>query len=114
MNGEEFAEELYREHLYFLYEDKCNELSKELENLKKIEKEHQRINGKLKEENKQLKNQLQQKENIIKEVRDILKRYICNPSGLKDGWHIDCWNSEDISKLNEDLGILDKENKHDD
>lgn len=69
---------------------------------------------KLIEENNYYKNQLQQKENIIKEVRDILKRYICNPSGLKDGWHIDCWNSEDISKLNEDLGILDKENKHDD
>lgn len=54
---------------------------------------------------------LQQKEKIIKEVREILKRHICNPSGLKDGWHIDCWNNEDISKLNEDLGILDKENK---
>lgn len=84
-------------------------------------------------ENKQLKNQLQQKENIIKElkerslqyieeidrlldikneVRDILKRHICNPSGLKDGWHIDCWNNEDISKLNEDLGILDKEKEN--
>ena len=62
-------------------------------------------------EKDQLENQLQQKENIIKEVRDILKRYICNPSGLKDGWHIDCWNNEDIFKLNEDLGILDKESK---
>lgn len=51
---------------------------------------------------------IQQKENIIKEVRDILKKHICNPSGLKDGWHIDCWNNEDIFKLNEDLGILDK------
>ena len=74
MNGEEFAEELYREHLYFLYEDKCNELSKELENLKKIEKEHQRINGKLREENKQLKHQLQQKENIIKEIRENINK----------------------------------------
>lgn len=53
--------------------------------------------------------QLQQKENIIKEVRDILKKYICNPSGLKDGWHIDCWNDKDISKLNEYLGILNKD-----
>ena len=50
MNGEEFGEELYRENLYFVYEDKCKELEKELENLKKIEKEHQRINGKLREE----------------------------------------------------------------
>lgn len=47
-------------------------------------------------------------ENIIKEVRDILRKHICNPSGLKNGWHIDCWNNEDISKLNEDLGILDR------
>ena len=33
-----------------------------------------------------------QEDNIItiKEVKDILKKYICNPSGLKDGWHIDC------------------------
>lgn len=60
-----------------------------------------------------LQNQLQQKENIIKEVRDILRKYICNPSGLKDGWHIDCWNDKDISKLNEDLGILEKGNKYD-
>lgn len=54
MNGEEFEEELYRENLYFVYEDKCKELEKELENLKKIEKEHQRINGELREENKRL------------------------------------------------------------
>lgn len=60
-----------------------------------------------------LQNQLQQKENIIKEVRDILRKYICNPSGLKDGWHIDCWNDKDISKLNEDLGMLEKGNKYD-
>lgn len=57
---------------------------------------------------KDLQNKLQQKENIIKEVRDILRKHICNPSGLKNGWHIDCWNNEDMSKLNEDLGILDK------
>lgn len=50
-------------------------------------------------------------ENIIKEVREILKFHLSNPSGTKNGWHIDIWNSEDISKLNEDLGILDKENK---
>ena len=96
MNGEEFAEELYREHLYFLYEDKCNELSKELENLKKIEKEHQRINGKLREENKQLKQQLQQKDNIIKEVREFI--YKCNDG--KQGI-----NYSGCSKL---LEILDK------
>ena len=60
---------------------------------------------------KLLQNQLQQKENIIKEVREILKFHLSNPSGTKNGWHIDIWNSEDISKLNEDLGILDKENK---
>lgn len=45
---------------------------------------------------------------IIKEVREILKYHLSNPSGTKKGWHIDIWNSEDISKLNEDLGILDK------
>lgn len=39
MNGEEFAEELYRENLYFVYEDKCNELEKEIERLNNIIKE---------------------------------------------------------------------------
>lgn len=58
MNGEEFEEELYRENLYFVYEDKCKELEKELENLKKIEKEHQRINGELREENKKLNDKI--------------------------------------------------------
>ena len=48
---------------------------------------------------------------IIKEVREILKFHLSNPSGTKNGWHIDIWNSEDISKLNEYLGILDKEKK---
>ena len=56
------------------------------------------------EENKRL-------HSIIKEVREILKFHLSNPSGTKNGWHIDIWNSEDISKLNEDLGILDKEGK---
>lgn len=58
-----------------------------------------------------LENQLQQKENIIKEVREILKYHLSNPSGTKNGWHIDIWNNEDISKLNKYLEILDKENK---
>ena len=53
--------------------------------------------------------QLQQKENIIKEVREILKYHLSNPSGTKNGWHIDIWNSEDISRLDKDLEILDKE-----
>ena len=34
MSGEEFTEELYRENLYFVYEDKCKELEKEIEKLK--------------------------------------------------------------------------------
>ena len=99
-----------------------NELEKELkeqlesvikQNQMLLEKHYQQDNKivRLIEENNYYKNQLQQKENIIKKVRDILKRYICNPSGLKNGWHIDCWNNEDISKLNEDLRILDKESK---
>ena len=46
---------------------------------------------------------------IIKEVREILKFHLSNPSGTKNGWHIDIWNSEDINKLNEHLEILDKE-----
>ena len=36
--------------------------------------------------------------NIIKEVREILKYHLSNPSGTKNGWHIDIWNSEDINK----------------
>lgn len=56
-----------------------------------------------------LQQELQQKENIIKEVRDILKFHLSNPSGTKNGWHIDIWSSEDINKLNEFLEILDKE-----
>lgn len=59
MTGEQFEEELYRENLYFVYEDKCKELEKELENLKKIEKEHQRINGELREENKDLQQRIE-------------------------------------------------------
>jgi len=46
--------------------------------------------------------------NIIKEAKEILKFHLSNPSGTKNGWHIDIWNSEDINKLNEYLGILDK------
>jgi len=46
---------------------------------------------------------------VIKEVREILKYHLSNPSGTKNGWHINIWNNEDISKLNEGLGILDKE-----
>ncbi len=55
-----------------------------------------------------LNNQLQQKENIIKEVREILQFHLSNPSGTKNGWHIDIWNDEDINKLNELLEMLDK------
>ncbi len=58
-----------------------------------------------------LEQKLQQKENIIKEVREILQFHLLNPSGTKNGWHIDIWNDEDINKLNEHLEILDKENK---
>ena len=81
MNGEEFGEELYRENLYFVYEDKCKELEKELENLKKIEKEHQRINGELKEElefekttNKELISTGAELENKLYEEQDKNKR----------------------------------------
>ena len=54
------------------------------------------------------KEECKQKENIIKEVREILKYHLSNPSGTKNGWHIDIWSSEDINKLNELLEILDK------
>ena len=81
MNGEEFEEELYRENLYFVYEDKCKELEKELENLKKIEKEHQRINGELREElefekatNKELISTGAELENKLYEEQDKNKR----------------------------------------
>jgi len=81
MNGEEFGEELYRENLYFVYEDKCKELEKELENLKKIEKEHQRINGELREElefekatNKELLSTGAELENKLYEEQDKNKR----------------------------------------
>ena len=36
MSGEEFEEELYRENLYFVYEDKCKGLEKEIERLNNI------------------------------------------------------------------------------
>ena len=49
--------------------------------------------------------------NIINKVREILKFHLSNPSGTKNGWHIDIWNSEDISKLNDYLEILDKESE---
>ena len=57
---------------------------------------------------KKAKEEIERLNNIINEVREILKFHLSNPSGTKNGWHIDIWNSEDISKLNEDLGILDK------
>ena len=53
MNGEEFAEELYRENLYFVYEDKCRELEKELDKFRpftsayEMKKEIERLNNKI-------------------------------------------------------------------
>lgn len=43
MTGEQFEEELYREHLYFVYEDKCKELEKEIERLNNIINEFDKL-----------------------------------------------------------------------
>ena len=75
------------------------EMQKEIERLKKlldIEKNKRKLFDK---DNQKL-------HSIIKEVREILKYHLSNPSGTKNGWHIDIWNSENINKLNELLEIL--------
>ena len=79
------------------------QLEKEIDTLKKE-------NDKLEDFNEEIMEERNILHSIIKEVREILKFHLSNPSGTKNGWHIDIWNSEDISKLNEHLGILDKEN----
>ena len=101
---EDAEEALDKEYL----DEETQQYKQEIERLNRTNNEIFKANETLAEEIKKLQNQLQQKENIIKEVRKILKFHLSNPSGTKNGWHIDIWNNEDISKLNEDLGILDK------
>lgn len=57
-------------------------------------------------DNDKKQNYIYKQNSIIKEVREILEKYISNPSGTKGGWHIDCWNNEDINRLDELLEIL--------
>lgn len=56
MNGEEFAEELYRENLYFVYEDKCKELEKEIKKLKEDNEYLNKVNIELSTEKNRLNN----------------------------------------------------------
>lgn len=73
MTGEQFEEELYREHLYFVYEDKCKELEKEIERLKQINEEHQKLNGELRVENERLNNIINELEKYL--IEQVEKSY---------------------------------------
>lgn len=81
MNGEEFAEELYREHLYFVYEDKCRELEKELDKFRPFKSAYE-----MKKEIKRLNNIINELEKYINEeyIYDELGMKIFDASKLQD------------------------------
>ena len=76
----------------------------EIERLKKINEEHQILNGMIRKE-------LQQKENIIKEVREYIEKEKAKlPLGRND-FTCEMVYSDEVILANELLEILDKENK---
>ena len=83
------------------------ELKQEIERLNKCIKDDKENANEIIAEQQQ---EIERLNNIKKEVREILKFHLSNPSGTKKGWHIDIWNSEDISRLDKHLEILDKIN----
>jgi chromosome segregation ATPase len=106
--SEEFEEELYRENLYFVYEDKCRELEKELDKFRpftsayEMKKEIERLNKQIEEYQKALDETTSKKidlENIIKEVRNILEPLIALEGTM---------TAKGMNKL---LEILDKVDK---
>ena len=75
MTGEQFEEELYRENLYFVYEDKCKELEQEIERLTKENKilrenaEHNdKVVDKVNWENERLNNIINELDNMFYET----------------------------------------------
>lgn len=105
--SEEFEEELYRENLYFVYEDKCRELEKEID---KLVDTNEDINREFSQYKYESKKEIERLNNIIKEVRE----YIENNSLYEQDYDYDYeenlveYPPSDEQAKKDILGILDK------